>query len=87
MEGYIEILDKKTTVNGNKVIVTKTVKEKLTYEQLLWKKEDCQRRKQRLIQQSQQLQKEFNSIKEEEQEIDNMIALLQSEDNEIEILE
>jgi len=87
MEDYIEILDKKTTVNGNKVIVTKTVKEKLTYEQLLWKKEDCQRRKQRLIQQSQQLQKEFNSIKEEEQEIDNMIALLKSEDNEIDILE
>lgn len=87
MEGYIEILDKKTTVNENKIIVTKTVKEKLTYEQLLWKKEDCQRRKQRLIQQSQHLQKEFNNIKDEEQEIDNMIALLQSEDNEFLTLE
>ena len=87
MEDYIEILDKKTTVNENKVIVTKTVKEKLTYEQLLWKKEDCQRRKQRLIQQSQHLQKEFNNIKDEEQEIDNMIALLQSEDNEFLTLE
>ena len=87
MEGYIEILDKKTTVNENKIIVTKTVKERLTYEQLLWKKEDCQRRKQRLIQQSQHLQKEFNNIKDEEQEIDNMIALLQSEDNEFLTLE
>ena len=87
MEGYIEILDKKTTVNENKIIVTKTVKEKLTYEQLLWKKEDCQRRKQRLIQQSQHLQKEFNNIKDEEQEIDNMITLLKSEDNEFLTLE
>lgn len=86
MEDYIEILDKKTTVNGNEVVVTKTVKEKLTYEQLLWKKEDCQRRKQRLVQEFQRIKQQNDALNAEEKEIDEMIAML-NVDNTLEDLE
>jgi len=86
MEDYIEILDKKTTVNGNEVVVTKTVKEKLTYEQLLWKKEDCQRRKQRLVQEFQRIKQQNDVLNAEEKEIDEMIAML-NVDNTLEDLE
>jgi len=86
MEDYIEILDKKTTVNGNEVVITKTVKEKLTYEQLLWKKEDCQRRKQRLVQEFQRIKQQNDALNAEEKEIDEMIAML-NVDNTLEDLE
>ena len=86
MGDYIEILDKKTTVNENEVIVTKTVKEKLTYEQLLWKKEDCQRRKQRLVQEFQRIKQQNDALNAEEKEIDEMIAML-NVDNTLEDLE
>lgn len=86
MEDYIEILDKKTTVNENEIIVTKTVKEKLTYEQLLWKKEDCQRRKQRLVQEFQRIKQQNDALNAEEKEIDEMIAML-NVDNTLEDLE
>ncbi len=86
MEDYIEILDKKTTVNGNEVVITKTVKEKLTYEQLLWKKEDCQRRKQRLVQEFQRIKQQNDALNAEEKEIDEMIAML-NVDNTLEGLE
>ena len=86
MEDYIEILDKKTTVNENEVVITKTVKEKLTYEQLLWKKEDCQRRKQRLVQEFQRIKQQNDALNAEEKEIDEMIAML-NVDNTLEGLE
>lgn len=86
MEDYVDILDKKTTVNGNEIIVTKTVKEKLTYEQLLWKKEDCQRRKQRLVQEFQRIKQQNDALNAEEKEIDEMIAML-NVDNTLEDLE
>ena len=86
MEDYIEILNKKTTVNGNEVVITKTVKEKLTYEQLLWKKEDCQRRKQRLVQEFQRIKQQNDALNAEEKEIDEMIAML-NVDNTLEDLE
>lgn len=82
----IEILEKQTTATENEVVVTKTVKETLTYEQLLRKKEDCQRRKQRLVQDSQRIKQQYNEVNIEEAEIDEMIALLKT-DNEMEILE
>lgn len=81
----IEILEKQTTATENEVIVTKTVKETLTYEQLLRKKEDCQRRKQRLVQDSQRIKQQYDKVNIEEAEIDEMIALLKT-DNEIDIL-
>ena len=86
MEDYVEILNKKTTVNGNEVVITKTVKEKLTYEQLLWKKEDCQRRKQRLVQEFQRIKQQNDALNAEEKEIDEMIAML-NVDNTLEDLE
>lgn len=86
MEDYVDILDKKTTVNGNEVVITKTVKEKLTYEQLLWKKEDCQRRKQRLVQEFQRIKQQNDALNAEEKEIDEMIAML-NVDNTLEDLE
>lgn len=82
----IEILEKQTTATENEVVVTKTVKETLTYDQLLRKKEDCQRRKQRLVQDSQRIKQQYDEVNIEEAEIDEMIALLKT-DNEIEILE
>ena len=86
MEDYVEILNKKTTVNGNEVVITKTVKEKLTYEQLLWKKEDCQRRKQRSVQEFQRIKQQNDALNAEEKEIDEMIAML-NVDNTLEDLE
>lgn len=82
----IEILEKQTTATENEVVVTKTVKETLTYEQLLRKKEDCQRRKQRLVQEFQRIKQQNDALNAEEKEIDEMIALLKT-DNEIDILE
>lgn len=71
-----EILDKNITVNNGEAIITKTVKEVYSRDDLIHKKEDAIRRKGYLIQQSNDLKKQYDKIISEITDYENMITQL-----------
>lgn len=72
----MNVLDKQARKENDKLVITKTTEERLTLENLKQHKSQIQRHKQQIIQQSQRLQEEFNSLTNQEEEIDEYIKML-----------
>ena len=72
----VNVLDKKTRKENGKLVVTKTIEEKLTLENLNQHKSQIQRQKQQIIQQSERLQEQFNNLTKQEEEIDEYVEML-----------
>jgi hypothetical protein len=73
------ILDKKVRQEDRKVIVTKTMEERLTRNDLLVLKEQFGRQKQQIIYRFQEIKKQHELITAQEKELDSLLAMLPEE--------
>lgn len=73
-----KVLEKDSKLDGGKVIVTKTVEETLTKQDLLQQKQNLGYQMQHLLQQTENLKNQINEAMEKDKEIDELIALIDS---------
>ena len=69
-----EEINKTISLEGDKAVITRTVKETMSIDQLKARKNDLQFQKQDLIRQSQDIKSRFDRIASEENEFDKLIA-------------
>ncbi|MBG9585612.1 hypothetical protein [Cytobacillus firmus] len=75
----VNVLDKKSKVNGSKVIVTKTVEEHLSRQDLFQAKQNLQFQKQGIQQQLDTLTEQLASMEEQDKELDDLLSMLDRE--------
>ena len=72
----VNVLNKNSKKEGNKVVVTKTIEEHLTRQDLLQAKQNIQYQKQALLQQFEQLKNQMVQLENQEKEIDELLQTL-----------
>ncbi|KYD26546.1 hypothetical protein [Geobacillus stearothermophilus] len=72
----VNVLNKNLKKEGNKVVVTKTIEENLTRQDLLQAKQNIQYQKQALLQQFEQLKNQMSQLENQEKEIDELLQML-----------
>jgi predicted extracellular nuclease len=73
----VKVLDHKSKKDGDKVIVTKTVEESLTQQDIFNLKHQLKAQKENVLQQIQQMQERVSLIETQEQELDSYLTMLQ----------
>lgn len=76
----VNVLNRNSKVEGNKVVVTKTVEEHLTRQDLFQAKQNLQYQKQQLLQQLDQLKKQLTDLEDKDKEIDELMIMLDEEE-------
>ncbi|WHH59180.1 hypothetical protein [Petroclostridium sp. X23] len=74
------VLNQEVNKKNGEVVVTKTVEERLTRDDLLALKDNLRRQKQQLLQQSKKIKSDYDTIDAREQEIEGMLELLPTDD-------
>jgi hypothetical protein len=75
----MKVLDQKSKREGNTVIVTKTVEEALTQNDIYQLKQQLNNQKQNLLQQMDQFQERINIVESQERELDSYLAMLEEQ--------
>lgn len=73
----VNLLNKEQKKEGNTVIVTKTVEEHLTRQDLFQAKQSLQQQKQGLLNQLDQLKERYDSLDLQDKEIDELLLMLE----------
>lgn len=73
----VNVLDKNSIIEGDRVIVTRLTEEKLSLQDLYQSKQNLQHQKQGTLQQMNQLNKRFSDLEAQEKEIDELITMLE----------
>lgn len=75
----VNIIDRKSKKQGDKVVVTKTVEEELTQNDIFQIKQQLIHQKQSIRQQVGQLQDQIIAIEEQERELDSYLQMLEEQ--------
>ena len=77
----IKVLSKNSKIVEGKIVVTKEMEEHLTYQDLIYSKDNIKRQKAQLAEQTRRFKEQYDELTAKEAEIDEMMALLGSSAN------
>lgn len=74
----VKLLNRNTALVDGKIVVTKETEEHLTYQDLIYSKDNIKRQKTQLAEQARRFKEQYDELTAKEAEIDEMIVLLGS---------
>lgn len=74
----VKVLSKNSKIVEGKIVVTKEMEEYLTYQDLVYSKDNIKRQKAQLAEQTRRFKEQYDELTAKETEIDEMMTLLGS---------